>query len=135
MPAMNSGYPGVRMTSGANGVASGNRVNLPVVASTTPSRRYPSWSLHDVVQSLLWYQMKNRPWSTATRHTIQSARRAGIAQILVHQFAIQALDLVDQSIESVAPDDRLTPFAAHVAPARRVRGQQRHAIGKRRRVA
>src|SRR5258708_18517949 len=115
MIATKNGYAGVRMTSGTKGVASGNRVNLPVAATTWPSRRYPSWSLQDVVQSLLWHQMKKRPWSTATRHTIHRARRAGIGEILVQQFPIQPLDFVDQAIESRAGRHPLASGVPHPA--------------------
>src|ERR1700724_2859942 len=98
MIATNAGYAGVRMTSGTKGDTSGKRVNFPVAASAWPSRRYPSWSVHKVVQSRLWYQMKNSPLSTATRHTIHRERRSGIGEILVQQFAIQPLDIVEQGI-------------------------------------
>src|SRR6266545_3006963 len=126
MIATNIGYAGVRKTSGTNGVASGKRVNFPVAASTWPSRRYPSWSVQKVVQSRLWYQMKNRPWSVATRHTIHNARRTGIGEILAQQFAIQLIDIVHQSIESVARRDQLPAGLAHAAAALGVREQGVH---------
>ena len=49
--ATNNGYSGVRRTSGTKDAASGNRVNFPVEANTWASRRYPSWSVHCVIQS------------------------------------------------------------------------------------
>src|SRR5256885_9278344 len=120
MMATNSGYAGVRITSGTNGVASGKRVNCPVVASTSPSRRYPPWSVQKVAQSLLWYQMKNNAWAMATRHTIHRERRAGIVGILVQQFAIQPFDVAQQSIESVPTRNRLPSRFAHPASLLRI---------------
>src|SRR5580765_2553751 len=100
--ATNSGYSGVRSTSGTKVGASGKRVNLPVAASTCPSRRYPSWSVHWLLQSGRWYQMKNSPLRVATRHTIQSERRKVITEILVQQLAVHRLDVGDETVETVA---------------------------------
>src|SRR6185295_790864 len=112
--ATNSGYSGVRRTSGTNVGASGNRVNLPVAAITSPSRRYPSWSVHCVAQSGRWYQMKKSPLSAATRQTIQSERRKVITKILVQQTAIQGLDVRDETVESVMRHDQRPAGGAHV---------------------
>src|ERR1043166_2527003 len=135
MTATNSGYAGVRITSGTNGVASGKRVNFPVAASTSPSRRYPSWSLQETTQSLLWYQMNSSAWTMATTHTIHSERRAGIVEILVQQFAIQRLDVVDQTIEAVAKRHRLPSGVADPAARRGIGEQGDDMIGKRAGVA
>src|SRR5262252_1132075 len=124
MAATNIGYAGVRMTSGTSVSASGNFVNLPVVASAWPSRRYPSWSLHCVVQSGLWYQRKKMPWIAASAHTSHSDRRESIFEILVHQLAVQALHVGDEPIERVACADRSTAALAHAAPPIGI-GQQR----------
>src|SRR5438067_13568280 len=113
MSATNTGYAGVRSTSGTKVGASGKRVNLPVTAGTRPRRRYPSWSLQAVVQSGLWYQMKNRPWSAAMAHTIHSDRRGSIVEILIQQLCVELLDVVDESIESVPGRDRSPAVLAH----------------------
>src|SRR5207302_137962 len=121
---------GVRITSGTSASASGNLVNLPVVASTSPSRRYPFWSLHSVIQSGLWYQMKKMPWSVARAHTIHSDRRDGILKILVQQLAIQTFHVVDEAIERVPGADRVPPGGAHAAPPLSIRQQRDDTIGE-----
>src|SRR5437870_588681 len=113
MTATNTGYAGVRITSGTNAGASGNRVNLPVVASTWPRRRYPSWSLHAVLQSGLWYQRKKMPWSAAIAHTIPNHCRGSIFEILVQQLVVQALDVVDEAIERVPREHGSAAGVAH----------------------
>src|SRR5947207_15109420 len=134
MAATNTGYAGVRITSGTSVPASGNFVNFPVVASTSPRRRYPSWSLHSIVQSGLWYQMKKMPWSAARTHTIQSDRRDDIFTILVQQLAIQALDIVDEAVERVARRDRLASGVSHAAAPSAIAEQRDHVVGERARV-
>src|SRR5437762_6086509 len=134
MDATNSGYAGVRMTSGTKVGESGNRVNFPVLASTAPRRLYPSWSLHEMFQSPLWYQMKNRPWSAATRHTIHKARRPGMAGILVQQFPVQRFDVVDESVERVSRGDRLTAAPAHLPSPRGIEEQRDREVGQGGRV-
>src|SRR5262249_51899985 len=97
MTATNIGYAGGRITWGTNVAASGNRVNLPVSASTWPSLRYPSWSDHWVFQSGRWYQMKNSPWHAATSATSASQRRTVMARDCTasrREPSVQRLDVV-----------------------------------------
>src|SRR6185295_15055240 len=105
MAATKSGYAGVLMTSGTNLGASGKRVNFPVRASDSPSRWYPSWSLHWVVQSGRWYSMNAAPLSAAATHTTASQRDTRIARdctVSLAQLAIQRGDVVDQAIDPEA---------------------------------
>src|SRR5712691_7576076 len=135
MTATNNGYAGVRITSGTNAGASGNLVNVPLLASTAPSCRYPSWSLHEVFQSLRWYAMKKSPCSTATRHTIHRARRQSIAEILVQDLAVQRFDVVDKAIDAVSHGDGPAPALAHGRSARRIRQQREGQVGQHARIA
>src|SRR5262249_44959078 len=103
MAATKIGYAGVLMTSGTNVAASGKRVNFPVRASDSPSRRYPSWSLHSVVQSGRWYSMNARPCNGAITQTTPSQRDTRIARdctASLAQLAIERLDVVQQTIDA-----------------------------------
>src|SRR5262245_27251972 len=103
MAATKIGYAGVLMTSGTNVAASGKRVNFPVRASDSPSRRYPSWSLHSVIQSGRWYSMNATPCSAAITQTTPSQRETRIARdctASLAQLAIQRLDVVEQTSDA-----------------------------------
>src|SRR5262252_2560361 len=102
MAATKIGYAGVLMTSGTNVAASGKRVNFPVRASDSPSRRYPSWSLHSVIQSGRWYTMNAAPCSAAITQTTMSQRETRIARdctASLAQLVIQRCDVVEQPID------------------------------------
>src|SRR5262249_42126452 len=103
MAATKIGYAGVRMTSGTNVGASGKRVNFPVRASDSPSRRYPSWSLHSVIQSGRWDAMDAAPCTAAITQTTASQCEPRIVRdctASLAQLAIQRLDVVEQAIDA-----------------------------------
>src|SRR5205823_88840 len=134
MIASNIGYAGVRITSGTNGEASGNRVNFPVSARTCPSRRYPSWSGHSVFQSGRWYQMKNSPWHAAMSATSASQRRTVMATdctVSRRELTVQHLDIVDEPVQGESADDRLPAAAADRATLHGILQQTKHAFGER----
>src|SRR5436305_929051 len=129
MIATSIGYAGVRITSGTNGEASGNRVNLPLSASTWPSLRYPSWSDHSVFQSGRWYQMKNSPWHAAMSATSASQRRSVMATDCTasrREPTVQRLDIVHEPVQPESADDRLAAPAADRSAFNRLLQQTKH---------
>src|SRR4051812_8867147 len=107
---------GVRITSGTYADASGYFVKVPVVANASPSRRYPTWSVHFVDQSGCWYQMKKRPCTIATSTISTSARRAVIAgdcSVSSGQLAVERVDVADETIEAVTRDHRCASSITH----------------------
>src|SRR5712671_5488946 len=75
--------------------------------------------------------MKNSACSAATRHTTDRERRTVIAEILVQQLAVQAADVVDESIEAVACENREASRVAHPPSEGAIGEQRRHAFGER----
>src|SRR5262249_39710899 len=144
MAATKIGYAGVLMTSGTNVGASGKRVNFPVRASDSPSRRYPSWSLQAVAQSGRWYTMNAAPCSAAITQTTASQRETRIARdctASLAQLAIQRLHVVEQSIDAEPRAHRhARGGAAGALPLRALEplvdasGQRLDVVGRRQRA-
>src|SRR5712692_4408850 len=137
MTATNTGYAGVRMTSGTKRGASGKRVNVPLSARTWPSLRYPSWSDHSAFQSGRWYQIKKSPCNAANSATNASERPNIIARDCTRsreELAIERLDVVDKTIETEASHNRFAASGAHRAASCWIGEQGQNGVGEADRV-